>query len=86
MAQHKRMVIPEGRVKNAVPPKQSAAPKVVQRDARGPVSPAAPLHPMHNRTGKAVADSDADNPARAGFMKSLLGIQGLSREASRGNR
>lgn len=86
MAQHKRMVMPDGRVKNAVRQKQSVAPKVVQRDARGPFSPAAALHPMHNCTGKAVAESHADTPARAGFLKSLLGIQGLSREASRGNR
>ena len=71
---------------NAVPPKEPAAPKVVQLDTRGPFSPVAPLHPMHNRTGDAVAVSDADNAAQAELLKSLLGIQGVSREASGGNR
>lgn len=71
---------------NAVPPQEPAAPKVVQLDTRGPFSPAAPLHPVHRRTGDAVAVSNADNTAHAEFLKSLLGIQGVSREASGGNR
>jgi transposase InsO family protein len=71
---------------NTVPPKEPAAPKVVQLDTRGPFSAAAPLHPAHSRSGDAVAVSDADNAARAELLKSLLGIKGVSREASGGNR
>jgi len=71
---------------NTVPPKEPAAPKVVQLDTRGPFSPAAPLHPVQGSAGHAVAVSDADNAAHAAFLKSLLGIQGVSREASGGNR
>ena len=48
---------------SALPPKEPVTPKVVQLDTRNPFSPAAPLHLMHNRTGDAVAVSDADNAA-----------------------
>ncbi len=52
---------------NTVPPKEPAAPKVVQLDTRGPFSPAAPLHPVHRQSGDAVVISDADNAKRLRF-------------------